>query len=721
MTNRCVRTVAAVIAFLLCSCLAFSQDTQQEQKKRKSASLDGTTGLFKTWDAETLRRGEANFSAGFDHYNRDPGQLVIKDVPASVAVGIIDRLEFFESTNVQRSIKTFNDRTYRLLPGQLPRPAQTLLGRTYFTNDAPFIDVPQANGRGDTLVGLKVNLFSELRGNRFAMAIAGFGGLPGQTGITGLNRGLSNGGYSGGYMFLFSKRAGRIAQLHLNLGANYVKSPEIGNVQLTRLQDEFIYRVGAGFPTTGTLQLIAELAGKTFFGKGAPVGLNPVSPIDVILGVKGYPTRWLSGGVGYQASLRHINEDPSNQIYAAGTNGFVAQVALGIRRNDPPVVTCACANPSIKQDDTTTIRANASDPDQDTLTYTWSSSGGKLSGTGDTATFDATGVAPGKYTVTSEVSDGHKHVVSCSTEITVLKRNLAPRISCETSSVTLTQGESTTLRVTGSDPNNDPLTYTWTVNGQTLAETGPSITFGTVGRQPGTYTVNVTASDGELTASCSMTVTVKELVKPNRPPTIEALTPSVDVASGGSVELRVQASDPDNDPLTITWTSTCGSVSGSGTSATFNASGLKAGRCTVTATADDGRGGKASCSMTVNVSERMSLVCAGKTRGGNFTPGGLHVDNCAKAMLDDVATRMQSDPQLYANIIGYTDSSRLETRRKNLGERRAKAVAAYLVKKGVDSSRLRITDGGISSPVGDNKTAAGRRMNRRVEIEFTVR
>jgi hypothetical protein len=44
-------------------------------------------------------------------------------------------------------------------------------------------------------------------------------------------------------------------------------------------------------------------------------------------------------------------------------------------------------------------------PDRDKLTYSWESTGGKLSGKGDAATFDATGVAPGKYTVTATVKD----------------------------------------------------------------------------------------------------------------------------------------------------------------------------------------------------------------------------------------------------------------------------------------------------------------------------
>jgi outer membrane protein OmpA-like peptidoglycan-associated protein len=214
---------------------------------------------------------------------------------------------------------------------------------------------------------------------------------------------------------------------------------------------------------------------------------------------------------------------------------------------------------------------------------------------------------------------------------------------------------------------------------------------------------------------------VKEFIKPNQPPRVDCLTTTVDVASGQTVELRASGSDPDNDNLTYTWTATSGSVSGSAGTATYNASGVTAGYYTVTVTADDGRGGKASCSMTVRVSERVLLTREGKRPCGYFASGGRILDNCAKAALDNLAVRMNNDPRLQAKIIGYTDGSKYETSQKTLGERRAKAVSAYLETKSVDASRLTIINEGANNPAGDNKTVAGRQLNRRVEVELTSR
>jgi len=517
-----------------------------------------------------------------------------------------------------------------------------------------------------------------------------------------------------------SKTASDIARLHANVGSNFYSNPTRINTdtELANLQNEFVYKGGAEFLPYERFRVIAELSGLSYYGDRSP-GLNPSSPIDVIFGIRVYPRKWVALGAGYQTTFFH---ERSNAFRPAGStepghDGFVVQGAIMTRRNDPPKLTCAVAKNSILQADTTTIRANAVDPDGDTLTYTWTASGGKISGTGDTATFDATNVAPGKYKVTVSVSD-KKHKVDCSTEITVLKRNHAPTATVEPSTATMTQGESANFRCIGSDPDNDKLTYTWTVNGQPLAASGPQVTFGSEGRKPGDYAMACTVSDGEASASGSAKATVRERIIPNQPPTMECLTTTMDVASGGTIELRARASDPDKDRLNYTWSTTGGTVTGSGETATFNASGVKAGSYTVSVTVNDGRGGKASCSMNVNVSERLSVA---KEKCGYFAPGKARADNCAKAILDDLAVRMKNDSKLTVNIIGYTDDSRLEKRQKNLGEKRAKAVADYLAKQGVDSSRLKATDGGTNNPVGDNKKEAGRALNRRVEIEITVR
>lgn len=704
MNSRYVRFTTAMIVVLLFSLTGFAQ--QESNFRWKAASLDGTTGLFKAWDAEALRQGETNWTFGYDYFHRHPGKLAIGRATAGVAIGIYDRFEYFTSMDVQRHVTADDIATYRT---PVPSPATTPLGIQSFTQAAPFMNVPTGNGRGDLNLGFKFNILSEFRGDDASLALTAFGTLPGQRNSNGLNRGLSSGSFQGGFAWLLSKTVADAVRFHFNMGTNWYSNPTVEGVELAQLQNEFLYRGGAEMALSKGLRLIGELDGVKYYGESSP-GLNPKSPVDIILGLRYYPREWVSLGAGYQVTLHQTDANGLKE-----KSGFVVQGAFGTRRNDPPTVSCSVAKSTILQGDTTTVRASAVDPDGDRLTYSWTASGGRLDGAEDSATFNATGLAPGKYTVNATVVDRKKNEASCSSEITVLKRNVAPTVSVEPASFALTEGESASLRCIGSDANNDALTYAWTVDGKPLAAEGPQITFGSEGRKPGTYTVQCTASDGEAAASANSVGTIKERVIPNRPPTIECLTTTMDVASGGTIDLRAKAADPDGDNLTYSWSATAGSVRGSGEAVAFNAEGVRAGSYTVTVTVDDGRGMKASCSMTVNVSERLSIT---KDNCGYFAQGGARVDNCAKAILDDLAVRMKNDPKLHANVIGYTDS---REGGKTLGERRAKAVAAYLESQGVDSSRMTITNGGANNPVGDNAKAAGRKLNRRVEVELAVR
>jgi outer membrane protein OmpA-like peptidoglycan-associated protein len=717
MKSRCLSVVAVLAGMLLFSLLGFAQD-EETKKITTAASLDGTSGLFKTWDAENLRKGEANFTFGWDQYHRDPGKLTIGKMPVGIALGVIDRIEFFDSWDVVEHVRARNIATYRRPVGSplaLPIPAMTPVGITYFSQDAPFMDVPTATDRGDVHLGVKFNILSERRGNGLSLGLAGFAALPGHRDAIALSRGLSTGAFEGGFALLFSKTAAKFARFHVNLGMNTYTNPKVGDVEVANLANEFIYRAGMDLPIQKSVHLIAEMDGRAYYGSSSPPGLNYKSPVDLIFGMRVFPRDWFSLGAGYQLTLNHIEENTTTWVYPSGHNGFVVQGAFASRRNDAPTASCSVDKASIIQGEKAKVAVAASDPDQDKLTYEWSGTGVK--GSGAAATFDATGLAPGTYTVKATVKD-KKHMASCSSDVTVLKRNHTPPASIEPTTFNLTQGESQDFHCKGTDPENDRLTYSWTVEGQKLAAAGPDITFGSEGRNPGSYSIVCSASDGEFSASATAKGTVRGKPTPpppaNKPPSIECQTSTVDLWSGESKELRAKASDPDGDNLTYSWSGT--GVKGSGATAKFDATGVKAGSYTVNVTVDDGRGGKASCAMTVNVSERLSVTKDNKC--GFFKPGAYRVDNCAKAILDDLSVRMQNDSKLHANIIGYTDQTE---KVKKLGERRAKAVEEYLEKKGVAASRMTVTDGGANNPAGDNKIVSTRMLNRRVEIELTVK
>ncbi len=93
---------------------------------------------------------------------------------------------------------------------------------------------------------------------------------------------------------------------------------------------------------------------------------------------------------------------------------------------------------------------------------------------------------------------------------------------------------------------------------------------------------------------------------PKMPPTAScsASPSSVYEGSGDSVAIHVNASSPDNFPLTYTYTATGGSVDGTGPDARWNSSGAGIGSYSVTAKVDDGHGQNASCSADVRVEKK---------------------------------------------------------------------------------------------------------------------
>jgi outer membrane protein OmpA-like peptidoglycan-associated protein len=85
--------------------------------------------------------------------------------------------------------------------------------------------------------------------------------------------------------------------------------------------------------------------------------------------------------------------------------------------------------------------------------------------------------------------------------------------------------------------------------------------------------------------------------------------------------------------------------------------------------------------------------------------------------LDGGTTHAAPGSQRLFVVAGYTDSVGREDFNYKLGQRRAESVAGYLVsKEGIDPLQVRVVSYGASKPIADNKSASGRRRNRRVEI-----
>jgi len=93
------------------------------------------------------------------------------------------------------------------------------------------------------------------------------------------------------------------------------------------------------------------------------------------------------------------------------------------------------------------------------------------------------------------------------------------------------------------------------------------------------------------------------------------------------------------------------------------------------------------------------------------------VKPAGKKQLDELATKFKSMNTEVIIAVGHTDSIGSDKYNQKLSVRRAEAVKAYLVSKGIDSKRIYTEGKGEKQPIASNKTKEGRAKNRRVEIE----
>lgn len=101
-----------------------------------------------------------------------------------------------------------------------------------------------------------------------------------------------------------------------------------------------------------------------------------------------------------------------------------------------------------------------------------------------------------------------------------------------------------------------------------------------------------------------------------------------------------------------------------------------------------------------------------------FATGSARLLGKSNVSLNKVVEILNENPGYKVDIDGHTDIVGKPEKNQLLSEARATAVKEYFVKKGISESRLIATGFGVDKPVADNKTAAGRAKNRRVELKL---
>ena len=285
------------------------------------------------------------------------------------------------------------------------------------------------------------------------------------------------------------------------------------------------------------------------------------------------------------------NESLVASLNATTTNGGVTVKLAAIRLASRPTVTASATPTSLKTGTTATFTAVGSDPDNQTLTYTWVfSDGTTASGTTASKVTSAVGTLSGTVTVTD--TDGL--TATATTSVSVVT-NLPPTLTLAVTTLPAAAPASLTLKATASDPERTTLTYLWVFPDGTRVTTATATkTFS----QAGTYTVTATATDsGGAATSKEITFTVG----PNNAPTVSVatVTPTA-MASPASFSFSATGADVDKQALTYAWSFSDGTTA---TTQTVKKTVTAPGTYTATVTVRDTGGLTASKSVSYTVTE----------------------------------------------------------------------------------------------------------------------
>jgi outer membrane protein OmpA-like peptidoglycan-associated protein len=291
-------------------------------------------------------------------------------------------------------------------------------------------------------------------------------------------------------------------------------------------------------------------------------------------------------------------------------------------------------------------------------------------------------------------------------------RRAGPPISadCTINPSEVMAGEPVNASASGSNFNpKHELKYDWSTSGGKITGKDNNANIDTNGVARGSYTAIALISDPQMKqggeARCMVAFSVKE--PPKNPPALSCSASPSTVQTGALSTISCTCSSPDNVPVTVGgWTTSGGSVSGSGGTAALDTSSASAGPITVTARCSDSRGLNTQGTAQVTVenppprSSESARLEARLALYSIYFPteeprtakpyGGLLASQQQTliSLAEDFNKYLQSKPDAHLTLEGHADRRGPMEYNQALSERRVERTKRFLIEHGVPASHL---------------------------------
>lgn len=437
---------AVCVAALVCATApAYAQTTAGQastiETRPATTTASGDTGLWFVPTGEILPARKWSLSAYRVNFDHDQGFTDVSRWPVTFGIGLADRLELFGAFTTVTRI----DRDLRpLFNPLLPRFGGVV-------NEYPFVtDGWSGNQIGDLWLGGKINLTSQHRQQRVALAVRGMVKLPTASDDDGAGTGRADFAFDG----ILSKEINDRLELS-GFGGMIIR----GDTDTYDLLDGIRWGVGAGLPTRRNLRLTAELHGEHYLGDSVdftgvqiqqvgtllvPINSEQTGPVNASVGLTWQGRRGIFVGAAINYNLRldgrsdagggfddetgdavgfqfRVGYHPGVRIYVPPPPPPLPPAPAVVAENRPPTVRARCEPCTVEIGKMSTVSADATDPDGDALTYRWRAAAGTLSSPADRQSPWTAPMQEGPVPVTIEVRDSKGATATDAVTIQVIR------------------------------------------------------------------------------------------------------------------------------------------------------------------------------------------------------------------------------------------------------------------------------------------------------------